>query len=327
MAAKRIGSLALACPGQGILPQGCLHHLRKNQHLFSRHLECIDETLGTRFSPYLLGLSNPNDVWNLSTANAQPAILGATYIIADVFKQLHGIDLVARPSTSYLLGHSLGEYTALVLGGVVTLEDGIKLVRKRGCLMESLVGDSMDAEMHVLVFRAASFQRVLDVAAEAQVLACVNNETQISVSGNSKTLHDAVQRMNSPKKTILKQMKLPVKIPFHNKLLESVEGELKAVSLEPHRSVKPILCNVDGVARSLGVLEQTIAATSKPVEWKKSMDTLVAEGINTVLNLGPGNAVDAINSRFSIQSMPLKTEEDMAIIANLLAADDTIPRS
>lgn len=322
MAAKRIGSLALACPGQGIIPQGCLYHLRKSQHLFSEHLECIDEAIGARFSPRLLeSPHNLNDPWNLSTANAQPAILGASYIIADLFRKFHKIDLVTQPSTSHLLGHSLGEYTALVLGGVLSLDDGIKLVRKRGILMEAL-NDSMDAEMHVLVFRPSSFQTVLDLATEAQVLACVNNETQISISGDPLTLLEVVLRMNLYKKIILKQIKLPVKIPFHNKLLGSVERELGRTLPNSRDSSKAILCNVDGLARSLGVLEQTIAATSRPVQWKKSMDFLANEGTNSVLNLGPGNAVDAINSRFGIQNLPLKTEEDMALIADLLAAEN-----
>ncbi|RKP31045.1 FabD/lysophospholipase-like protein [Metschnikowia bicuspidata] len=316
MILKRIPRLALTCPGQGILPQGCLHHLRKHRDLFDKSLQCIDEIMGSNFSKALLDVPhNRPDPWNLSTANAQPAILGATYVLCEVFRKLHGIDLVAHPRTFFLLGHSLGEYSALVLGGAVPFEDGTRLVRKRGLLMEEFPQRS---EMHVLVFRQAAFEKVIDITQREDVLACINSETQVSISGDPEKLKDVISTLNSSKKTILKDVILPVHIPFHNKVLEPVEHELRKILATSSNSLKSIVCNVDGVARTEDVLRHTISATSRPVQWKKSMDFLGDNGCDVVLNLGPGNALDGMNGRFSIQNLALRNEEDMLALVAVL---------
>lgn len=320
MFSKRLASIALACPGQGIIPQGCLAPFKKHKELFQDSLDCMDLSANQSFSKYLLDPSlKLDDAWNRSTANAQLAILGTTCIITDLFRQLHGVDLVRHPKVSYLMGHSLGEYSSLVLGNVISFEDGCKLVRKRGILMEELFsGQEPKREMHVLVFRPSEFKNVYEQTLNANVLACVNNETQISISGAPEELLKIVSKLNSTKKTILKQVTLPVNIPFHNKVLNTIEQELLLVLGQYSNSVKPIICNVDATPTTENVLAKTISGTSKPVQWKASMEFLVGHELDYVVNLGPGNAVDAINSRFKIKNLPLKTEEDMVGLAQIL---------
>lgn len=319
MLSKRVGSIALACPGQGIMPHGCLVPFKKHIGLFQKSLDCIDLAGGQHFSKYLLDPSNKLDEsWNRSTANAQLAILGTTCIISNLFRDLHGIDLVRDPETSYLMGHSLGEYSCLVLGNVISLEDGCKLVRRRGLLMEELLSIlNNKSEMHVLVFRPSDFTRVYEETLNANVLACVNNESQISISGTPEELLLVVQKLNASKKTILKQVVLPVDIPFHNKILQSIEKELLLELDGSSASIKPIICNVDATPYIDEVLEKTISGTSQPVQWKASMEYLDHQKIAHIINLGPGNAVDAINSRFKIKNFPLKTEDDMAGLAHI----------
>ncbi|WPK22920.1 hypothetical protein PUMCH_000143 [Australozyma saopauloensis] len=325
MVPKALKSIALACPGQGIWPQGCLYHLRKHESLFRDSLDCLDETIGSSFSKFLLDQSSTqNESWNLSTANAQPAILSSTYILLDIFKKLHGIDLASSSSTTHLLGHSLGEYTAITLAKVISLEDGLNLVRRRGLLMEEFAKSTADRkwEMHVLVFRPAAFDLVLRKVTEAGLLACVNNETQLSISGELKRILLLLSDLNTPKKTILKQAVLPVEIPFHNSVLTEVEEELLKVRPVSGSPIKPVVCNIDGVSASEDLLEKTIRATSRPVQWKKSMDHLCSLHTDTVINIGPGSAVDSINSRFKIKNLPMKNEEDMKSLAKLLSGAD-----
>lgn len=319
MLSKRVGSIALACPGQGILPQGCLSPFKKHIGLFQSSLDCIDETAGQRFSKYLLDSSlQLDESWNRSTANAQLAILGTTCLISNLFRELSGIDLVEHNKVSYLLGHSLGEYSCLVLSKVISFEQGCKLVRRRGLLMEELFSKlPLKAEMHVLVFRPSEFNRVYEETLHANVLACVNNASQISISGKREDLLAVVQKLDTPKKTILKQAILPVDIPFHNRILRKIEKDLRLVLDKSSPSIKPIVCNIDAMPHVDDLLEQTISATSKPVQWKDSMDFLSSQAVDYVINLGPGNAVDAINSRFKIKNLPLKTEDDMTALLQI----------
>lgn len=309
-----IARIAVACPGQGILPQGCLHGFRQYQPRFQRHLDCIDETLGEKFSRHMVGPPESSTAWSLSTANAQPAILGASYIIADLFKELHGIELGAHPRVHYLLGHSLGEYTAHLLGGAFSLAEAVGLVRKRGRLMETLVGNSA-YEMRVLVFRPTLYDVVCETAAQHGVLACANNATQVSVLGPAPALDQLVAALNAERKTVLKQTTLPVQIPFHNKLLRSIEPEL---AWPAGRTSVPIVSNYSGAAHHDGY-GLTVKGTLAPVQWKRSMEFLIADNVTHVINLGPGTAVDAINARFPVTNVPLKSVADMAAAAQVFA--------
>lgn len=321
---RKISSIALACPGQGVLPQGCLHNFIPYKSLIEQSLNCIDDIAQAPFSKHLLDPpSNAKDSWNLSTANAQLAILGSTYILSELFYKLHGVEIATHEKTSHILGHSLGEYTALVLGKVISFEDGLKLVRRRGQLMEDFVAENntdQDYEMRVFIFKPSSFELIYTSAVDATVLACVNNETQISVSGPSQDIQALVQELNSQNKTILKNIKLPVKVPFHNKVLCDVEGALHLMDLNSSPSIKPIICNIDGAAHIEDLLSKTISATSLPVQWKTSMELLQKDSVEYVINIGPGNAVDAINNRFKIQNIPLKNVDDMAKIVKFFSS-------
>lgn len=315
---RRASSFAVTCPGQGIIAKGCLSVLKSHQHLFQKTLDCVDETLGETFSQHLLE-APPSlaDAWSQSTANAQPAIVASTYVIYSLFKQLYGIDLANDLRVSYLLGHSLGEYTALLLGGVLTLPQAIEVVRQRGLLMEELV-KSKSYAMTVLVFKHTEFDAVVKVAQEHGVLACVNNGMQVLISGEPAQLQLAIDSMNSPKKRILKLAKLPVTIPFHNKVLQPIDEKLAALVKEQSVSSKPVISNLTGEVCTKDPFLNTVKSNSRPVHWKRSMEYLVENGVTKVVNLGPGAAVDAINGRFKVDNFPLKTLEDFEKLAQSL---------
>lgn len=315
---RRASTLAVTCPGQGIIAKGCLNSLKSHQHRFQQILDCVDDTLGERFSSNLLEPpSSRPDSWSQSTSNAQPAIVASTYVLYSLYKELYGIDLARDFRVSYLMGHSLGEYTALLLGGVITLPEAIAVVRKRGILMEELV-KGKDYAMTVLVFKPSEFDAVVQLAHEYDVLACINNSTQILISGEPHQLQRAVDAMNSRKKTILKQAKLPVTIPFHNKVLRPMDEQLAALVTEQRPSTKLVISNLTGTECTDFPFSNTVKSNSQPVQWKKSMELLVKKGVRKVVNLGPGNAVDAINGRFKVENFPLKELEDFEALAKAM---------
>lgn len=347
-------TFAVACPGQGILAKGCLAPFRRHRHLFQPVLDCVDQTLGEAFSAHLL--ADPPaaaDAWCLATANAQPAIVTASYVTHHLLARLTGIHLARHPRVSHLLGHSLGEYSALLLGGVLDLESAVRIVRRRGELMQQLVGRGHYA-MHVLVFRPQAFDTVVATARAHGVLACINNHTQILVSGDARALDAAVAAMNAGARRVLKQVPLPVTVPFHHRLLAPIEASLLLLPSRLHLPCKPIVANVLGYARTHGaaadlhpalgesggadtapasgvdtapasgaagaaVYRDTVRANSRPVQWKRSMEFLEQNGVGHVITLGPGTAVDAINARFGLHTLPLKTVDDMDAVARALA--------
>lgn len=316
----RAAKYAIACPGQGIIPKGALYPLRHHQHLFQDTLDAVDAALGQPFCKHLVGESTLPDAWSISTANAQPAIVASTYVLAQLMKRLHGVDLAAHSSVGYLMGHSLGEYSALLLGGVLTLPEAICIVRQRGLLMEEVAKLGV-YEMRVLVFKPALYDDIVGIAEKHHVVACLNNATQILVSGTPKDLDAALEKMKQPKKRVLKVAKLPVTIPFHHKLLGAIEPNLRELgsAAMTRSSAKPIVSNFTGLAATEYCYENTVCANSAPVQWQKSMEFLVSNGVDGVINLGPGSAVDAINSRFAVKNVPLKTLEDMEQLNELLA--------
>ncbi|GEQ67801.1 hypothetical protein JCM33374_g1466 [Metschnikowia sp. JCM 33374] len=321
---KSITSLAVACPGQGIVPRGCLYGVRAYRPLFQQTLDCVDSVLDTNVSDILLQepphSSAPPDPWSLSTANAQPAIVAATYALTEILKDVHDIDLTSDRRVSYFLGHSLGEYTALLLAGVLTLPQAVRVVRERGLLMEQVVQDNR-YEMRVLVFRPSAYNTVYDVATEHGVLACANNNSQVSISGDPATLDAVIDKLNTPKKTVLKQVKLPVTVPFHSKILQEIEPKLAALVSETRPSSKPIISNYTGGISQGNLFANTVKCNSAPVQWKRSMEFLESAGVDAVISLGPGSAVDAINAKYAMANFGVKTAEDMAKLAEVLGPE------
>ncbi|OVF04333.1 putative [acyl-carrier-protein] S-malonyltransferase [Clavispora lusitaniae] len=317
---RRHSTFAVACPGQGIVSRGCLSSLKSFLPYYQHVLDCVDDTLGEHFSAHLLAEPPKKqnvamvDPWSSLTANAQPAIVTATYVIYELLRRLHGVDLAHHPRVSYILGHSLGEYSALLLGGVLSLESTIKIVRQRGLLMQQLVKETPYG-MKVLIFRPASFSRVIEVAKQHNVLACINNATQISVSGYPHDLEKALDAMNDPKRVILKSVDLPVNIPFHNALLAPIESTLAKLPSELQEPSKPIVSNVTGRVSQGDVYLNTVRANSQPVDWKGSMEFIESQNVTGIVNLGPGDALDAINSRFKLVNYPLKSAQDMEHLA------------
>lgn len=316
---RRASTFAVACPGQGILPYGCLHPLLPKLEKFRNSMEIVDEALGEKFCQHLVEAPTTSlEKWSQLTSNAQPAILTSTFIIYDLFRQTHGVDLANHPKVSYLMGHSLGEYTALLLGGVISLSEAVRLVRKRGILMETLTKDK-EYGMAVLMFKPADFQHVRSIAEEQGVLACINNASQILILGEFHQIERCIDFVNSPKKKILKVAKLPVTIPFHNKCLHPIEEELQKMVKNVESPSRPIMSNLTGKPAISDPFQNTLMCNSRPVLWKNSMEYLIENNVESVINLGPGNAVDSINGRFKVKNHPLKGFGDFDKLAQLLS--------
>ncbi|KAG7662629.1 MCT1 [[Candida] subhashii] len=301
---------AIACPGQGFYRNGLLEINKKHESLFREYLEQIDETLGENFSKNLYAQDESiAKEWLGKTSNAQPAILASTYILSKIINKQYGIDLVGN--SKYLLGHSLGEYTALLLSGILDFPTALKLVRKRGQLM-------VVYKLLLLPFRfipydrnklrdSTTFDQVLSEAYDWGVVANINSINQIVISGENDRL---IEFSNNLRKTLpkLRTIPLPVSIPFHNKILESIVPELSTIVYgKLHEQKIPIISNVDAKISTVSkeTMSKTLQGNYQPVRWLESMQFLEknSEDIDFVLSFGPGNVLHGINSKYKVKSI------------------------
>ncbi|CAK9437358.1 uncharacterized protein LODBEIA_P17360 [Lodderomyces beijingensis] len=316
---NRIGSkslYALTCPGQGIVRAGLLDPNKRHLPLFQRDLDELDSALGQKFSQHLFlnGAPNNNEQFLQHTSNAQPAILASTYITLKVFDTVYpGVNLLGN--ARFLLGHSLGEYTALLLSGVIDFTTAVRLVRLRGELMEKLVerrsAESEEKKEYGLVALMArpgdSFEQVLDAARQQGVLGNINSRSQIVISGEIAELDKFVESFKAAgnSRAILKKVSLPVNIPFHSEILKEIVPELRSFLKGKTREQKiPIVSNLDGSVSATAEesVEKTLVANYSPVQWLKSMESLPKLGVDTVFNLGPGNLIHNINCKFKLEN-------------------------
>ncbi len=279
------GSLALIFPGQGSQKTGMGRDIAANTPAARRVFEAAGEALGMDLTR--LCFEGPDAELRL-TANAQPAILATS--IAFLVATLESADIDRRPAL--LAGHSLGEYTALVAAGAIGFEDAIRLVRERGRLMER-AGTERPGTMVALVG--------LDEMAAAEICdlsgaeACnYNAPTQIVLGGTAEACAKA--------SALAKQMggrALPLNVSgaFHTSLMSSAGEDFAAAvgRVSILRPRIPVISNVSAgpLDTADSVRTDLKEQISKPVKWHQSVTTMIASGVKTFLEVGPGRVLTA----------------------------------
>ncbi|CAH6721535.1 hypothetical protein CLIB1444_06S04390 [[Candida] jaroonii] len=301
---------AITCPGQGVL-KNCLlkPYLR---FPIKNILNDVNESLGYDFTRQLI---DNDELWLKNTANAQPAIFTITYLIANICTQHLGLRL---DKASVILGHSLGEYSALCLNGTLSLSTTIRLVTLRGKLMEKLQNDRYG--MKILMLRPDKFDKIQEYCLQKEVLANINNHQQITISGFNEKLDQIIQDLKS-KKLIMRSTELPVKIPFHSPQLSVVEPELsRFLDSEPiNPSTFPLITNLTGEMSH--DINDTISVNSKPVNWVKSINSLQQLEISDIINLGPSQVLYNLNKKFPYQNHILDelTSSEITAVQSILS--------
>ncbi|CAI5755627.1 unnamed protein product [Candida verbasci] len=304
---------AITCPGQGFIKNGLLQSIIKYKPLYQSYLDDIDSILGENFSANLFKQQSEQDVinWLNKTSNAQPAILSSTYIISKVIEQTSNPQFINN--SQYILGHSLGEYSALLLSGILDFKTAIQLVRLRGNLMEQLFEKDKIYGMTALLIKPNNYDQVKLYAEECNLLANINSSFQIVLSGELKEINKLVDNLKS-KKLILKSINLPVSVPFHSHYLETIVPELRQfLDGKINKQNIPIIANLTGKVSTNQVttINNTLQANYQPVQWLKSMTFLENSNIDTLYNLGPGNVLHLINKRYKLRSINIDDIESI----------------
>jgi [acyl-carrier-protein] S-malonyltransferase len=225
------------------------------------------------------------------TENTQPALL-ATSIAAWRAIESRGLRPVAAA------GHSLGEYSALVATGTLQLSDALRAVQARARFMQEAVPPGQGAMAAILGLGLEQVQRVCSEAARDQVVspANLNSPTQIVIAGHVAAVERAIEgaRSAGARRTVL----LEVSAPFHCALMEPAARRLRPV-LEaiPFRDPEfPVFSNVDAAPLIGGpaALDALIRQVVAPVRWRELMERMIASGIETFLEVGPGRVLGGL---------------------------------
>ena len=274
----------------------------------------VDDALGVPLSR--LCFEGPEADLQL-TVNTQPAIL-ATSIAA--WSALCA-RLTLRPS--YVAGHSLGEYSALVAAGAIGLADAALAVRRRGQYMQEAVPVGIGAMAAILGLDLPAIEAACLEAALGQVVspANINSPGQVVIAGHKNAVDraSALARAAGAKRAV----PLPVSAPFHCALMAPVQDQLARdlASVAFRDPVIPLVNNVDAlVIRSADdCREGLVRQVSAPVRWLQVVETLVREGVDTVIEVGPGTVLSGLVKKVDKGLRVLNVEDPASLEAAVTA--------
>lgn len=277
--------IAFVFPGQGSQSVGMGADLvakEESQAFYKKADAAIGKPLST------LMLQGPQEELTL-TYYAQPALLTTGVMVAERLKA-EGI------TPDYVAGHSLGEYSALVVADALTFEDGVKVVHERGLLMDEAVPAGVGAMAAILSLDAEPLAEVCErvtATGESVQLANINCPGQIVISGTKAGVEQAC--LLAKEAGAKRAIPLVVSGPFHSRLMEPAAEKFK-VSLANVTIAKPAIPVVSNVTSELietaeAIPEELIAQLSSPVLWEQNVRKLIELGVTTFVECGPGKVL------------------------------------
>jgi [acyl-carrier-protein] S-malonyltransferase len=284
-----MGKTAFVFPGQGSQKVGMgADLLEAAPDVFDTYLAQADEASGLPIRK--LCLEGPIEDLTATDA-AQPALFATSLAVMDVAR-----DRGLKPD--YVAGHSLGEYTAAVVAGALAVEDGMRLVARRGRLMAGIQSERPGAMAAIIGLRLEQLEQLCAEASSAGLVAPANLNTpsQIVCSGEEAGVVRLIELAEQAGAD--KAIRLKVGAAFHSALMEPVQRAM-AEAMEDvgwNDPSTPLVGNASAAVKTTGdqVREALIAQIASPVLWVDSVRTLRGEGCDTFLELGSGRTLSGL---------------------------------
>lgn len=307
-----MAKFAMVFPGQGSQAIGMLTDLAAKFPLVEEVFRQASSVLGY-------------DLWQLvqegsatelnKTWQTQPALLTASVAIWRVWEQQRGT------LPSMMAGHSLGEYSALVCADVLNFEQAVRLVELRGKWMQQAAPPGVGAMEVVIGLDNNIIAKACAESAQGQVVSLVNfnSPNQAVIAGNKEAVKRAVVacKMAGAKRVL----PLPVSVPSHCVLMKPA-AEKMAIALEkmifnPPRC--PILNNVDVKIESSpeAIRSALVRQIYSPVRWVESVEYMATQGIERLLEIGPGKVLTGLNKRI-VDTLTVASINDVASLCSAL---------
>ena len=305
-------SRAFVFPGQGAQAIGMGRDLADAYPAARAVFDEVDSALRENLSA-LIWSGEADDL--MLTRNAQPALM-ATSIAALRALESEGITVAGHAAV--VAGHSLGEYTALVAAGSITLADAARLLRIRGEAMQSAVPVGVGAMAALLGLDFEAAQSVAREAAEDQVCQAANDNDpgQVVVSGHREAVERAlvIARDKGAKRAML----LPVSAPFHCDLMEPA-ARVMAEALDDVDIADPsvpLIANVTAqpVQDATSIRSLLVDQITGSVRWRESVGRMVEMGVTEVWEIGAGKALSGMIRRIDkgVATRAIGTASDVA---------------
>jgi len=301
---------AVLFPGQGSQYVGMGSDFYEKFDSVKEIFRTVDKTLGFSLSNIIL--NGPEAELKL-TQNTQPAIMTIGVCIFNVLNQQFGLNL---NNARFFAGHSLGEYTALVCGGSLTIERAAYLLHERGKSMQDAVPSGQGAMMAILGMTIHEVENEINLLPKGEICEIANDNTsgQVVVSGKKMVIEILNENLKKKKK---KGILLPVSAPFHCSLMKKAAENMKD-KIENTNFLKPKPSIISNVTAK----EETDVDKIKPllidqitsrVRWRESIDFMIKQGVASFLEIGPGKVLSGLVKKINrnVKILNINSIEDI----------------
>jgi len=279
--------------------------------------ERADLALGDKIST--LCFEGPEDALTL-TRNTQPAIVTTSIAVLAALRARTDVPLPVSAA-----GHSLGEYSALVASGALSLEDAVRIVRLRGEAMQEAVPAGVGAMAAIMGLTPEKLGEICDEAAQGEVVGPANYNApgQIVIAGHAAAVARAGKLAGERQG---KAIPLKVSAPFHCSLMapaaQKLAARLETVTVGP--LAFPVVANVDARPnqQATRVKELLVKQVDHPVRWEETVRAMADAGVTHILEIGPGKVLAGLVKRIAkgIEVLPVGTTSGIEAASKLLAS-------
>ncbi len=295
---------AILFPGQGSQYVGMGSDFYKKFDLVKKIFSTVDESLGFPLSKLIL--EGPEEKLKL-TENTQPAIMTVGVSIFNVLNKEFGLNL---NNSKFFAGHSLGEYTALVCSGSLSLEKAAYLLNERGKSMQEAVPVGQGGMIAILGMSIEEVEKEINLLPKDDVCEIANDNTTGQVVVSGKKIN--IDILNSNLKKIKKKgIILPVSAPFHCSLMKKAAEKMKEkIESTNFLNLKPnIISNVTAKEESdiNKIKPLLVDQITSRVRWRESVNYMINQGVSEFLEIGPSKIlsglVKKLNSNVKISNI------------------------